>query len=156
MLEALDSYTDNEVASIPSFLETYTNLVTLVFKQMLSFHEEQHISVKILAFRQKRINKAYKSKLIQPSTYRRFYSTLREYYMKNGNEVKALKCHTQILETYGEFPKCDYFSLSIAYSNVGDSLQAFHFRKLAFEHQLTSLSLMNQSRLLLSLYFGLL
>ena len=157
MLEALDSYTDDEVASIPSFLEIYTDLVILVAKQKISFHEETHIAIKILESKRKRIYKAYKAKLIKSSTYRRFYFTLREYYMKNGDEVKVRKCHTRILETYGQlkqcFPDCDYFNISIAYSNIGDRLQAFRSRELAYEQQLTSLSQMDQARLLLLLYF---
>ena len=154
MLGALDSYTDDEVASIPSFLEIYTDLVILVAKHKISFHEETHIAIKILESKRKRIDKAYKAKLIKSSTYRRFYSTLREYYMKNGDEIKVRKCHTRILETYGQlkhcFPDCDYFNISIAYSN---RLQAFHSRELAYEQQLTSLSQMDQARLLLLLYF---
>ena len=157
MLGALDSYTDDEVASIPSFLEIYTDLVILVAKQKISFHEETHIAIKILESKRKRIYKAYKAKLIKSSTYRRFYSTLTEYYMKNGDEIKVRKCHTRILETYGQlkqcFPDCDYFNISIAYSNIGDRLQAFRSRELAYEHQLTSLSQMDQARLLLLLYF---
>ena len=154
MLKALDSYTDDEVASIPSFLEIYTDLVILVAKQKISFHEE---AIKILVSKRKRIDKAYKAKLIKSSTYRRFYSTLKEYYMKNGDDVKVRKCNTRILETYGQleqcFPDCDYFNISIAYSNIGDRLQAFHSRELAYEQQLTSLSQMDQARLLLLLYF---
>ena len=88
MLEALDSYTDDEVASIPSFLEIYTDLVILVAKKKISFHEETHIAIEILESKQKRIDKAYKAKLIKSSTYRRFYYTLTEYYMKNGDDVK--------------------------------------------------------------------
>ena len=157
MLEALDSYTDDEVARIPSFLEIYTDLVILVAKQKISFHEETQIAIKILESKRKRIYKAYKAKLIKSSTYRRFYYTLREYYMKNGDEIKVRKCHTQILETYGQleqcFPDCDYFSISIAYYNIGDRLQAFRSRELAYEQQLTSLSQMDQARLLLLLYF---
>ena len=157
MLGALDSYTDDEVASIPSFLEIYTDLVILVAKHKISFHEETHIAIKILESKRKRIDKAYKAKLIKLSTYRRFYSTLREYYMKNGDEIKVRKCNIRILETYGQlkqcFPDCDYFNISIAYSNIGDRLQAFHSRELAYEQQLTSLSQMDQARLLLLLYF---
>ena len=157
MLGALDSYTDDEVARIPSFLEIYTDLVILVAKQKISFHEETHIAIEILESKQKRIDKAYKAKLIKSSTYRRFYYTLTEYYMKNGNNVKVRKCHTRILDTYCQleqcFPDCDYFNISIAYSNIGDRLQAFHSRELAYEHQLTSLSQMDQARLLLLLYF---
>ena len=154
MLEALDSYTDDEVAS---FLEIYTDLVILVAKQKISFHEEPHIAIKILESKRKRIYKAYKAKIIKSSTYRRFYSTLREYYMKNGDEIKVRKCNIRILETYGQlkqcFPDCDYFNISIAYSNIGDRLQAFRSRELAYEQQLTSLSQMDQARLLLLLYF---
>ena len=77
--------------------------------------------------------------------------------MKNGDDVKVRKCNIRILETYGQlkqcFPDCDYFNISIAYSNIGDRLQAFHFRELAYEQQLTSLSQMDQARLLLLLYF---
>ena len=156
MLEALDLYTDDEVASIPSFLEIYTDLVILVAKHKISFHKETHIAIKILESKRKRIDKAYKAKLIKSSTYRKFYSTLREYYMKNGDDVKVRKCNTRILETYGQlkqcFPDCDYFNISIAYSNIGDRLQAFHSRELAYEQQLTSLSQMDQARLLLLLY----
>ena len=157
MLEGLDSYTDDEFASIPSFFEIYTDLVILVAKQKISFHEETHIAIKILESKRERIVKAYKARLINSSAYRRFYSTLREYYMKNGDDVKVRKCNIRILETYGQlkhcFPDCDYFSISIAYSNIGDRLQAFHFRELAYEQQLTSLSQMDQARLLLLLYF---
>ena len=51
------------------------------------------------------------------------------------------------------FPNCIYFSLSIAYSNIGDKQQAFHFRELAYEHQLCSLSCMDRVRQVISLYF---
>ena len=51
-----------------------------------------HIAIKILESKRKRIVKAYKTKIIKSSTYRRFYSTLREYYMKNGDDVKVGLC----------------------------------------------------------------
>ena len=57
MLGALDSYTDDEVASIPSFLEIYTDLVILVAKQKISFHEETHIAIKILSLNEKELLK---------------------------------------------------------------------------------------------------
>ena len=65
-------------------------------------------------------------------------------------------CHAHTLAKAGQLnhchPHCDYFSISVAYDNVGDSAHAFHFRKLAYRHQWSSLSPMHQAKLSIDLY----
>ena len=43
-------------------------------------------------------------------------------------------------------------TISIAYESIGDKVQAFHFRKLAYRHQLMTISPMNRIKLQLLLY----
>ena len=50
------------------------------------------------------------------------------------------------------YPNCDFFSTAEAHANMQNRLQAFEFRELAYEHQLTSLSQINQVKLVLDLY----
>ena len=66
-------------------------------------------------------------------------------------------CHAHILshvhnKLHGCYPDCDYFNVSLAYESVGESVEAFHFRELAFEHQATSLDRMSLIQLHLALY----
>ena len=52
------------------------------------------------------------------------------------------------------YPHCDYFSISIAYENVGDSVHAFQFiiREYSYKHQWFLLSPMHQAKLSIDLY----
>ena len=75
----------------------------------------------------------------------------------NGDDKNWRRCHAHVLtKTKGElkdcYPRCDYFSISIAYETIGNKVQAFHFRKLAYRHQLMTLTPMNMIQLLLLLY----
>ena len=156
MLEALDSYTDDEVDSIQPFFETYTKVVILVAEKQLSFHKKPDIALKTLQSKQGKVDEGYKRKLVSQNLYRRFYFNLAVCYEKKGDDVKLRICHTRILETYGQlehcFPECNYFSISIAYNNIGDQHKAFRLRRLAYAQQLTTLSRMEQAFLSISLY----
>ena len=156
MLEALDSYTDNEKNGVQSFLETYTEVVILVAQKQWCFHKKPDIAIKTLQSKQQKIDEGYKRKLVSRSVYKKYYTKLAACYKENGNDIKVHMCHTRILETYGQLkhcsPPCDYFSISVAYENIEDQLQAFHFRELAYEHQLASLSHMDQALLTIYLY----
>ena len=156
MLEALDSYTDNEKNGVQSFLETYTEVVILVAQKQWCFHKKPDIAIKTLQSKQQKIDEGYKRKLVSRSVYKKYYTKLAACYKENGNDIKVHMCHTRILATYGQLkhcsPPCDYFSISVAYKNIEDQLQAFHFRELAYEHQLASLSHMDQALLTIYLY----
>ena len=156
MLEALNSYTDDEEDALESFLDTYTEVVILVAERQWSFHNKPVIAIKVLQSKQQKIDTGYKRKLVSRSVYKKFDTKLAACYKENGDEIKVRMCHTRILETYDQLkncsPPCDYFSISVAYENIEDQLQAFHFRELAYEHQLASLSRMEQALLNIYLY----
>ena len=88
-----------------------------------------------------------------------FYRVLGQYYKENGQEENATLCDAHILARAHDqldhcYPHshCDYFSISVAYENVGDSAHAFQFRKRAHKHQWFSLSPMQQVKLCIDLY----
>ena len=154
MLEALNSYTDDEEDALESFLDTYTEVVILVAEKQWSFYKKPYIAIKTLQLKQQKIDKGYKRELVSRSVYKRFYTKLAAFYTVNGDEIKVR--NTRILETYDQLkhcsPPCDNFSISVAYENIDDQLPAFHFRELAYEHQLASLSHMEQALLTIYLY----
>ena len=84
------------------------------------------------------------------------FNLLAQYYKCTGEDRKAASCHTHILKTiHGQLkhcsPDCDYLSISIAYENIGDRMQAFPFRELAYQHQLQSVKPMEKAKLILDL-----
>ena len=154
MLKALDSYTSDEQAKVPSFLETYTELLMLVAKQLKPSN-----AIGILTLREKRIDEGYKKGLLQVKSFTKFYYVLAEYYKEMGNVVQSSRYHAHIISTiHGQLRQCsqhgtcEYYSISIAYDNIHDRIHAFEFRKLAYEHQLTSLDDIDRARLTLELY----
>ena len=156
MLEALDSYTDDEQTSVESFHETYTEVVLLVARRQWLVHKKPCIAIKTLQSKQKRIEEGYKRELLHTNLYKVYYTILANYYRISGNEVKVRTCHEQILKTHGHLeqcsPNCDYFSISIAYDHIEDQSQAFYFRELAYEHQQKSLGRMEFVLLIIYLY----
>ena len=155
MLIALESYTTDEEASVESFLEIYTQLVIQAAKLEWQSHIEATSSIEILSSRKSKIEEGYKRDLVSANTYIQFYADLAQYYQENNEKENSIQCHRHILEhVHNEkcFPPCDYFSISVAYEKTGESTQAFHFRELAYEHQQSSLSHIQQAKLYLDLY----
>ena len=100
---------------------------------------------------------AYKRGLLGVNTYIQYFVDLAQLYTEHGKEANSKWCHAHILShvhnrLHGCYPECDYFSVSVAYESVGKSVEAFHFRELAFEHQATSLDHMSLIQLHLALY----
>ena len=155
MLSALETYTPHEQAMVTSFLETYVKVVRLVAQHQWSVHKAN--AIKTLNTRKKRIYKGYKRKLINVNTFTDYFNLLAQYYKWTGEDGKAARCHTHILKTiHGQLkhciPDCDYLSISVAYENIGDRMQAFAFRELAYQHQLQSVKPMEKAKLILDLY----
>ena len=157
MLMALESYTAAEEASLESFLETYVSVVIETAKLERSFHMNADCAIEILSLRRGRADDGYDMNLLSINTYTMFYRVLGQYYKENGQEEKATLCDAHILATAHDqldhcYPHCDYYSISVAYANIGDSVHAFQFRELAYEHQWSSLSPMYQAKLCIDLY----
>ena len=149
MLICLDSYSPEERDSVESFLDTYIQVVMVVAK----FDSEASISLILLASKKKEVDRGYKQGTLTHSTFVKYFTMLEQYYKMNGDEKNWRSCHTHILrKTKGKlqdcYPRCDYFSISIAYESVGDKVQAFHFRKLAYRHQFKTITPMNRIELL--------
>ena len=155
MLSALETYTPHEQAMVTSFLETYVKVVKLVAQHQWSVHKAN--AIKTLNLRRKRIDEGYERNLINVTTFTEYFNLLAQYYKGTGEDGKAASCDTHILNTiHGQLkhcsPDCDYLSISVAYENIGDRMQAFEFRKLAYQHQLQSLKPMEKAKLILDLY----
>ena len=155
MLSALDTYTPHEQAMVTSFLETYFKVVKLVAQHQWSVNKAD--AIETLNTRKKRIYKGYKRKLINVNTFTDYFNLLAQYYKCTGEDRKAASCHTHILKTmHGQLkhcsPDCGYLSISIAYENIGDRMQAFVFRELAYQHQLQTVNSMEKAKLILDLY----
>ena len=156
MLKALDSYTSDEQASVPSFLETYTELLMLVAKQLKPSNAMD--AIEILTLKEKRIDEGYKKGLLKVKSFTKFYYVLADYYKEMGNVVQSSRYHAHIISTiHGQLRQCshstcEYYSISVAYDNIHDRIHAFEFRKLAYEHQLTSLDDIARATLILKLY----
>ena len=153
MLICLDSYSPEERDSVESFLDTYIQVVMLVAKGNL----KSSSSLKLLASKIKEVDKGYKQGTLTLSTFVKYFIMLGQYYTMNGDEKNSRSCHAHILTKTKDklqdcYPQCDYFRISVAYESVGDKVQAFHFRKLAYHHQLTTLTPMNVIKLLLLLH----
>ena len=136
MLMALESYTAAEEASVESFLETYVGVVIETAKLERSFHMNADFAIEILSLKQGRVDDGYEMNLLSNNTYTMFYRVLGQYYKENGQEENATLCDAHILARAHDqldhcYPQCDYFSISVAYENVGDSVHAFQFRELA-------------------------
>ena len=155
MLSALETYTPHEQAMVTSFLETYVKVVRLVAQHQWSVHKAN--AIKTLNLRRERIDEGYERNLINVTTFTEYFNMLAQYYKWTGEDGKAARCHTHILNiTYGQLkhcsPDCDYLSISVAYENLGDRMQAFEFRKLAYQHQLQTVNAMEKAKLILDLY----
>ena len=156
MLSALDTYTPHEQAMVTSFLETYyVKVVKLVAQHQWSVNKAD--AIKTLNLRRKRIDEGYERNLINVTTFTEYFNLLAQYYKGTGEDGKAARCDTHILNiTYGQLkhysPDCDYLSISVAYENIGDRMQAFEFRKLAYQHQLQTVNAMEKAKLILDLY----
>ena len=146
----LDSYSPEERDSVESFLDTYIQVVMVVSK----FDPE---SLNQLVSKRKKVDRGYKQGTLTLRTFVKYFIMLGEIYKMNGDEKNWRRCHAHVLtKTKGKlkecYPRCEYFSISIAYESVGDKLQAFRFRKLAYHHQLMTLAPMSRIKLLLLLY----
>ena len=95
--------------------------------------------------------------LVSVGTFVLFYTDLAKYYRDVGDERSAARYHAHILKTIHKqlnhcSPDCDYFSISVAYENIEDGVQAFKFRELAHKYQLHSLKRMEEAKLIIDLY----
>ena len=157
MLKAMESYSANEEASHEAFFEIYHKIVFETLNVGKLLHIETHSLIEILMSRKNKVDGAYKRGLLGVNTYIQFFTDLAQLYEENGDDVKSRWCHVHILsrvhnKLHGCYPVCDYFSVSVAYESVGESVETFHFRELAFEHQATSLDYMSLIQLHLALY----
>ena len=149
MLKGLESYSPDERASVDSFLETYIEVVILAARSL-----KVSAAVNILKSKKEEVDKGYKEDQLSFNAYAMFYSMLGHYYNEIGNDERSKRCYTKILKAQDQlghcYPRCDYFSIAEAFENVGDRVQAFHFRKLAIYH--SNLLPMDEIKLLLYLY----
>ena len=157
MLMALESYTAADEASQVSFYDTYVDVVIETAKLERSLHIKADFAIEILSLRRQRIDDEYKLNHVSTNSYTMFYRVLAQYYKENGHDGNATLCHAHILATTCDqldhcYPHCDYFSISIAYDNVGDRVHAFQFRERAYKHQWSVLSPMNRAKLCIDLY----
>ena len=157
MLKAMESYSADEEASHESFFEIYHKIVFETLNVGKLLHIETHSLIEILMSRKNKVDGAYKRGLLGVNTYIQYFTDLAQLYEKNGKEANSRWCHAHILshvhnKLHGCYPDCDYFSVSVAYKSVGENVEAFHFRELAFEHQATSLDRMSLIQLHLALY----
>ena len=155
MLSALDTYTPHEQAMVTSFLETYFKVVKLVAQHQWSVNKA--VAIKTLKSRTTQIDVGYLQNLICVNTFTEYFNLLAQYYKGTGEDGKAASCDTHILNTiHGQLkhcsPDCDYLSISVAYENIGDRMQAFVFRELAYQHQLQTVNSMEKAKLILDLY----
>lgn len=155
MLGVLDSFTNDEQAKVTSYFETYVRVVKLVSDQQSPISMTE--AIKTLASRRKKVDEAFQKEHVCVSTFTNFYSLLAQYYKENGEIEKSSRCHTHILKTiHGQLthcdPDCDYFSIAVAYEDIGHKEHAFKFRELAHEHQFLSLGPMEQAKLILYLH----
>ena len=157
MLKAMESYSADEEASRESFFEIYHKIVFETLNVGKLLHIETHSLIEMLMLRKNKADGAYKRGLLGVNTYIQYFTDLAQLYEENGDNVKSRWCHAHILShvhnrLHGCYPDCDYFNVSLAYESVGESVEAFHFRELAFEHQATSLDRMSLIQLHLDLY----
>ena len=155
MLSALDTYTPLEQAMVTSFLQTYVKVVKLVAQHQWSVNKAN--AIKTLKSRTTEIDVGYMQNLICVNTFTEYFNLLAQYYKGTGEDGKTARCHTHILDTiHGQLkhcsPDCDYLSISVAYENIGDRMQAFAFRELAYQHQLQTVNAMEKAKLILDLY----
>ena len=155
MLSALDSYTPMEQTEVTSFLTTYINVTKKVAEQ--HWPGSKTVAIKTLASRRQRVDEGYKEHKISVTEFTNFYYVLAQYYKENQDYIISTRCHAHILATiHGQLrhcsPYCDYLSVSIAYDNIGDRMQAFDFRQLAYQYQLDSLKGMEYAKLILDFY----
>ena len=153
LLKCLDYYSSDERASVDSFFETYIRVVILAAK---SISKVRH-AIQLLSTKRKEVDKGYKNGTLSPHMYTQFYTILGNYYNEIEDVGKSNRCYSKILrKTHNEldhcYPTCDYFSLSVAYQNIGEIERAFNFRKAAYYHQMAFLARMNEIRLQLHLY----
>ena len=154
MLAALDSYKPHERPEV-SFLTTYIKVIKLVAEQQWLVSKMG--AIKFMASRRIIVDDGYQERKISVSEFTNFYNVLAWYYKEIEDNVKSTRCHTHILATiHGQLthcsPDCDYRSVSIAYDNIKDRMQAFDFRQLAYQYQLHSLDGMEHAKLILDLY----
>ena len=157
MLKAMESYSADEEASHESFFEIYHKIVFETLNVGKLLHIEMHSLIDMLMSRRNRADDAYRRGLLGINTYMNFFNDLAQLYTENGEEVNSRWCHAHILShvhhlLHGCYPDCDYFNVSLAYESEGESVEAFHIRELAFEHQATSLDHMSLIQLHLALY----
>ena len=155
MLTVLDSYMANEQAKVNLFLYTYTKLVKLVARQQWSTCKAE--AIKTLNLRKERVNEGHRLRRMEASTFTEFYSLLIQYHEENGDTREAARYHTHVLKTiHGQlkhcYPHCDYYDISVAYKIIGNREKAFHFRELAYQHQLRALPSMTKAILLVELH----
>ena len=82
MLNALDSYTPNERASLESFLETHIQVLMLAAKSK----EDASTAISMLLAKKQDIEEGYTQGRLSLKMFTRFYGTLAHYYEVNGEK----------------------------------------------------------------------
>ena len=151
VLNALDSYTPNERASLESFLETHIQVLMLAAKSK----EDASTAISMFLAKKLDIEEGYTQGRLSLKMFTRFYGTLAHYYEVNGEKRKSIRCHAHILKRIqnklSHCADCDYFSISVVYEETGDRKEAFKFRQLAYHNQ-SNLGPMSRTKLIMKLF----
>ena len=157
MLHALEMIMANkEIIKDNSFLQTYADVTVYTARQETLVHNVSiSAAVDVLLARREKIENALEKKLISVKLYVMFYTDLAQYYSDLGDEHSSKMYHTHLLRKVHNqllhcHPTCDYYSISMAYEYVQDTVKAIHFRELALTHQ--SLSSMTKLDVMVTLH----
>ena len=155
MLKVLHRYHPREIASIISFFDTYITLNLFVAKQQWPGQKQE--AIKTLVSGRRFVDEGYQLNNITIETFTIYYNLLTQYYNESGDDKRSAEIHSHMLSTiHGKlqhcYPNCDYLSISIAYENVGDKMQAFKFRELVYQKQWSVLNDMQRAHVILKLY----
>ena len=153
MLRTLMSYTPYERTRVESFLETYIQVVILA----ANLQKETNITLKLLNSFVKNVREAYEQGTLSLNILIKFFRTLAQHLKDKGYEKESVLRHAYVLRTTRNklvhcFPDCDFFSISVAYEEIGDREQAFYFRQLTYQHQY-NLEPISEAELFLKLYY---
>ena len=152
MLGALMSYTPYEITRVESFLETYIQVVILAANRQ----KETNITLTLFDSAVMDVKKAYVQGTLSLNTFTKFFRTFAQHLKDKGYEKESVLLHAYVLRMTRNklvhcFPDCDFFSISVAYEEIGDRELAFYFRQLTYQHQY-KLEPISEAELFLKLY----
>ena len=130
MLGTLMSYTPYERTRVESFLETYIQVVILAANSQ----KESNLTLILLTSTVKDVTEAYEQGTLSLNTFTKFFRTLAQHLKDEGYEKESVLFHVYVLRTTRNklvhcYPDCDFFSISVAYEEIGDRKLAFYFRQ---------------------------